>query len=518
MAVAFDVVGPSSSGATGGTSPLTWSHTCAGSATALYVGVAVDAGGSDAGISLSVTYAGVTMTAKDRVESGGSTFGFVQWFKLDSPATGPNTVSVTVTGSGWDIAGGGSVSFTGSAATGTATVADSGGASQSSGTITLPASTSGNQVVTFICCGSDTLAFTAGTQRFATNTSGGGAAGAVGGATAAASGSAVTTTWTQASDFWGAVTFEVQAGGGGGAPAMPPRAARRAAYRAPAFPPSRRFRQAVPAQQSPSVAEVTRRQAWPRGLARRGHATTVVWPQVNPPYPFAEVAQRREAHPRALTRRGRQAVPVPPQVNPPYPVAELRQQRQPRGLFPRRGHGFTPVPAQQAAAPNPAIAFQRPEHPRVLFQRRGRVVAPVPAQQSAPANPALAFQAQRHPRLLLSRRGRGTVHVPGQQDPAPRQRGAPRPRIPVPRRGHVAQVPQAPAVAPAWVSPHRAPLRALAFIRRRFGQLMPWPQAVQPAFSVGTLTAGDAPTSTLTGAGAPSGTLTSATQATGGPS
>ena len=181
-----------------------------------------------------------------------------------------------------------------------------------------------------------------------------------------------------------------------------------------------------------------RRETWPRGLPRRGRIAPPVRAQLNPPYPVTVITQHRQA-PRALARRGRQVTVTPPQLNPPWPVTEVRQGRQPRGLQPRRGHAFTPVPVQQAPPVNPAWV-------------------PVPA---------------RHPRLLL------------------------------PRRGRIAQVPQAQAaaVAPAWVQSHRSPLRALAMIRRRFLQLMPWPQATRPPFTIGSLTAS-------TSAGGTTGTAT----------
>lgn len=286
-------------------------------------------------------------------------------------------------------------------------------------------------------------------------------------------------------------------------------------------PPQRRYRQQlpVPAQLNPPYPVTViaqHRETWARGAPRRARITLVVQPQLNPPYPVAEEAQRRQAWPRALARRGRQAVPVPAQEQ---PVAEAVQQRRPRGLPSRRGRGFTPVPAQQAAAPNPSITFQQPRHLRALYWRRGRTVMPVPAQQAAPASPAITFQQPRHQRVVFQRRGRGVtpvpaqqpappawtwqpprhprpalaprrgrgpVHVPGQQDQAPRQRLSPRRGI-VPQRRARATLPLPAAAAPALVSPHRLPLRALAMARRRLAQLLPWPQAARPTFSVGSL-------------------------------
>lgn len=456
MAVAFDAVGPSSAGtSTSGTS-LSWSHTCGGSANYLTV---VTVNGSTAKGADTCTYAGVSMTLLKRVYSaettGPNSAGYVSLWGLASPATGVNTVLFSAHAS--DTLIGGSVSYNGVGSVGTAVASDGNGTTAP--TIAVTGTTSGGMVAAGGCAGS-AIGTASQTSRWLDNVNGSTAANNGAQQDAASTGGTVTLSWNNPFDFWGTVAVELlPGGGGGGAPALPPAGARRSAYRVQGLPPSRRFRQTLPV---------------PR--------------QLNPPYQFSELAQHRETWPRGLPRRARATFVVPPQLNPPYPFAELRQQRRPRGLFPRRGHGFSPVPAQQAAAPNPALTFQSAKHLRMLFQRRGRVASPVPAQQAAPVNPALAFQPQRHLRLALApRRGRGTVHVPGQQDAAPRQRQVRAVRLVPSRRGRVTPVPVAPVVAPAWVQPHRAPARALALIRRRFRQLLPWPQAVQPPFSVGSL-------------------------------
>lgn len=232
MAVTFDALGPSSSGAQSSASPLTWSHTCGALATVLLVGIAVDPTGTDGSMAATATYNGVAMTSLKRWESGGSSkdVGWVQVFYLESPPTGTAyTVSVSVTPSAsYDIISGGSLSFAGSASLSTATTADSAGANVSSGTISVPTTAAANMVAVFACDGSDTLAFTAGTSRLVTTGSGDGAAGAVAGATIAATGSNVTVSWTQASDMYAAIGVEIQAGGGGSpAPFAPPRKAAR---------------------------------------------------------------------------------------------------------------------------------------------------------------------------------------------------------------------------------------------------------------------------------------------------
>jgi hypothetical protein len=319
---------------------------------------------------------------------------------------------------------------------------------------------------------------------------------------------------------------QVAAGG-----ATPPlQAARRAASRAPALPSVRRYRQVlpVPRQLSPPylfTETAQRRETWPRGLLpRRGRGFTPV-PAQQAAAPNPAIAFWQPKHQRmACWRRGRTVMPVPAQQQAPAPPVAWQRPGHLRVLLPRRGRGAAPVPSQdvlpqqapgrrrvpywrrgravvpappQAAVPNPAIAWQQARHQRAVFWRRGRAASPVPVQQPAPANPVITFWQPRRQRMVLGRRGR------------------------------VAAPPPVPAAAPALVLPHRSPLRALALIRRRFRQLLPWPQAAGPSFTAGTLTASGAPSGTLTAGGAssaltaataPGSTLTAGTTTTGGPS
>src|SRR5215218_1188399 len=98
--VLFDAVGPSSAGQgqAGGASPLTWSHTCAGTNRVLLVGVVL-ASTNDAAINTTVTYNGVAMTSvAGEVHTNAGTAGYAELFYLVAPATGTNTVSVAITG------------------------------------------------------------------------------------------------------------------------------------------------------------------------------------------------------------------------------------------------------------------------------------------------------------------------------------------------------------------------------------------------------------------------------------
>jgi hypothetical protein len=222
VALAFDAVGPSSSGQAGTGTSTSWSHTCTGSSGLLLAAVAVDiSSGSDAGLTCTATYNGVSMTSVQRWESGGAgqVVGFVQVFKLIAPATGANTVAVSVSGGTPDKLAAGSLSFSGAdqtTGTGTPAHSDSGGAGTTSGSVSVTGTASGSIAAAFVTCGSGSLTFTSGTSRFAVQQIGGGAAGTCGGATAVSAGGTVSVTWTQGSDFYGAIAVEVLAASGGG--------------------------------------------------------------------------------------------------------------------------------------------------------------------------------------------------------------------------------------------------------------------------------------------------------------
>jgi len=218
MAVTFDAAGPSSSGASSATSPLTWSHTCAAGDTMLLVGVAVDSL-ADGGITAACTYNGVSMTASTKWHSGGVTqaFGFIQLFTMANPPTGSAfTVSASAAGATLDSINGGSLSFAGSVGLGTPVTADSNSVNVTTGTISVPTTSASSQVAVIVCNGSGGLAFTTGTSRYVVVAGGGsGGAGWSGGATIAGTGSNVVVNWNQNSDFYAAIGVEVQAASSG---------------------------------------------------------------------------------------------------------------------------------------------------------------------------------------------------------------------------------------------------------------------------------------------------------------
>lgn len=220
MAVAFDAVGPSSTGAATGTDlTLGWTHTPVAAGTYVLAGIAVGSNTTDAAYTVAATYATLPMTPLGRWESGGSgqTVGFLAVFITTAAVSGsPGAVSVSVSGptAGTITIEGGSLGFTGASGSyGTIGTANSGGGSVTSGSVSVASTTSGNMCAAFVTDGSGGLAWTAGTTRYSSD-GGAGHAGAAQfcyGATAASTGSAVAFTFTQTSDYYAAAAFELLA-------------------------------------------------------------------------------------------------------------------------------------------------------------------------------------------------------------------------------------------------------------------------------------------------------------------
>ena len=235
MAVTISAVGPAGGGGAGTvtTSPLTWTHTCLAGDTALYVGVITGLGGTaDSSFTVTATYNGIAMTAMSPGQSTNGTAltgssGFVKVFKLASPPTGSAfTVSVSVSPGTFMAIAGGSVSVAGSVTESALTVATTLGASAASGTVNVTGTTSGNQVLLFVGDGSGAEAVTGGaTLRYLNDQTSSFGCGNTFCSSLASPGGTAVMSWTQTSDQYAAIAFEVQAAGAA-APAPPaPRAA-----------------------------------------------------------------------------------------------------------------------------------------------------------------------------------------------------------------------------------------------------------------------------------------------------
>ena len=214
MAVLFDAVGPSASGAgNAGPTTLGWTHTVGAGVTngIILVGCSFDAS-SDSGVTMSATCATVTMTPVGAiVHSGGGTSGFLGVFSSAiGVATGANAIVVTASGTPEDLEGG-SLSFSG--VTGLGVPVPGTGTSGSTCTATVASNTSGNIIAGFVGNG-DTISTVSspGTSEFIINQKGsdGHGTGNAAGAISPATGSSVTITWNVTSVFYASLGVEVQ--------------------------------------------------------------------------------------------------------------------------------------------------------------------------------------------------------------------------------------------------------------------------------------------------------------------
>lgn len=224
MPLAINSQEPSSTGHTSATSPLTWSFTNT-AGTVLYVGVAT-AAPTGTSTATGVTYNSVALTKVGSIPYG-ATIGTceVSIWRLLTPATGSNTVSVTASGSGMDDIMAGAISFTGNHATvpeGTpATAKFDTGSGTTSASVTVSGTTSGNYVIAMMDAGS---AYSS-TSNTLTWHIAGGAQNSPGDNSAmtyqSVSTSSTTMTNTIVQDWWGIIAVEVLPAGGGPAQDTP---------------------------------------------------------------------------------------------------------------------------------------------------------------------------------------------------------------------------------------------------------------------------------------------------------
>ena len=220
MAVAFDAVGPSSSGLTW-TSNATqsWTHTAGtgGGTVLVYLAMGIDVGGAVGAVGSfsSVTYGGNAMTLLGSVASNNDNQGAIFCYGITGQASGANTVAIGTytppSGSGFASGIGVSVSFTGGIQFGTAVTAYGDAAS---GSVAITTADTTGLCVAGVCDGSGGEAPTAGTQRWLEDLNPNSAGGNTIGITLASNGGTTTLSWTQTTDQYGVVGVEVQAGAG----------------------------------------------------------------------------------------------------------------------------------------------------------------------------------------------------------------------------------------------------------------------------------------------------------------
>lgn len=206
--VALDACYPGGTAASGASiSSLSYTHVCnGGNKSLLVLYVSLGQTTSDAGLSLSATYAGVSMTSVlGPIHSGGATRGFVQMFRLVAPAPGANTVSITVTGGTADLTAA-SISFNNVNQTTPIQNATSATGSSTAPSVTVTSAT-GNVVIDALGVGSNITA-TGKTFRSYKNLNLLSAGG--NGATSISSGAAsVTMSYTVVTDQWAIIGADI---------------------------------------------------------------------------------------------------------------------------------------------------------------------------------------------------------------------------------------------------------------------------------------------------------------------
>lgn len=213
MAVAFDAVGPSSSGVqSSGSTTVSWTHTNVGSGVALFVAIAVDASPDTMTVSCKLDPAGANTTIPSLGSirhSNDSTAGYLALFGLPNVSSGAHTITGTASAAPSNMEGG-SLSFTGADTTTPFSAIQSGASAGNSTTpsLTFTGSTFGNMVAGAVADGNVISSITSGTSRWIMNGSGLAAAGHQAGATIDGGGS-VTLSWTATADWWAVQAVEV---------------------------------------------------------------------------------------------------------------------------------------------------------------------------------------------------------------------------------------------------------------------------------------------------------------------
>ena len=223
MAVAFDAVGPGATGQTSASSPISWTHTPAGTPTVVLVAVNVAmTGAGTAPNAGTATYGGTPMTSLGQAQSNSVwTYGYIEVFALANPGAGAKAVSVTPSPNAGTVTGyvGGSITWTGTGTTavtayGAAKLTNQGNAGTA--TATHAGTSTDNRVAVFAGDGSGGETVTAGTQRWKQNyLVGNTSTGCSLGIDIASAAGTVTVTWTQTADYYGAITVELLAAAAG---------------------------------------------------------------------------------------------------------------------------------------------------------------------------------------------------------------------------------------------------------------------------------------------------------------
>jgi len=208
--VAFDAVGPSSSGAGNtGAASLSWSHTVSGVNTVVLAAVSLG-GGADSLCTVTATCGGTPMAAAGVVHAGGTNKGFVEVFVLAGVPAGVNTIALTVAGATPDSLAAGSLSFTGADQAAIIGSSYTGYGSGASASVTVSSNTNGNIIAAFAGGGS-AIGSVSGpsASRYLINEASTSGCGNGAGQTAPATGAPVVMTRALTTDLWAMIAVEV---------------------------------------------------------------------------------------------------------------------------------------------------------------------------------------------------------------------------------------------------------------------------------------------------------------------
>jgi hypothetical protein len=213
-AVAVDSQESASTAHHSNTSPLTWTfNNVAG--TVMFIGVVVTDGTGSTTTLGAVSYNSVAATqVGSSLVTWDGTASRAAIYRLLSPATGNNTVSVAATstgGGGLDIIAG-AISFTGNDTTTPAGTAVTATGNNGTATVNVTSTTNGNYVISVVGTGTSVTSATSPTLLSAKlNVSGGTAGDNLGLGDQATSGGTVAAKFAVSSDLWGISAVEVKA-------------------------------------------------------------------------------------------------------------------------------------------------------------------------------------------------------------------------------------------------------------------------------------------------------------------
>lgn len=388
MAVAFDAVGPSSSGTGSATSPLTWTHVNSGNG--ILVGTTIFNGSTNT--VTAVTYGGVSVPFLGFVSGGSGGAGGVALYGLVGPTcpTGSNTVSMSFSDGANHNAG--SISVSGAGSLGTAVTGT--GTNTASVTASVSGTTTGGLIVAAGSYGGSSLNTFSGTNgvtvRWQHPGSGNtGSDNGVGGTVASTGGGAAQTVGftDTGTDFWGIVAVEVK----------PPATASSPPPQTPEYRSSRiAATQVIRRRQNPDMPV-------PLSPTILDSLTATRRLRIPAPYYFD-----------TYRIRGNSVSGLPVPVHPPERMQSVRRSSKPP--WPR--HGTVPSTGRPVPVQPPVIPDADREIPvRHRFHRPG-VVAPTGLP--VPVQPPERMQfVRKTEKLKLSRRGmtRGIPQAPSVSSP-----------------------------------------------------------------------------------------------------